>query len=119
MSDSKIDWDEVAEVNGGTDSTWDGKEVLIGKFLRVETEVGPNDSNMYHVQTEDGKVVGVWGSTVLDTKFGNVKAGSLIRVESLGLKENPKTKRSFKDYSLKVKPLPEAVQEVFPDATEV
>lgn len=119
MSDSKVDWDDIAEVNGGTDSTWDGKEVLIGKFLRSQEGVGPNESMMYHIQSEDGKVVGVWGSTVLDTKFQNVRAGSLVRVESLGLKENPKTKRSFKDYSVKVKPLPEAVQEVFPDATEV
>lgn len=116
---SDINWDEVAEVNGGTDTTWDAKSILIGKYLRMETEVGPNDSNMYHIQTEDGKVVGVWGSTVLDTKFQNVKTGSLVRLESLGLKENPKTKRSFKDFSLKVKPLPEAITEVFPEATEV
>lgn len=117
MSDTN--WDDIAEVNGGTDSTWDSTKPLIGKFLRTETNVGPNESNMYHIQTEDGKVVGVWGSTVLDTKFQNVKEGSLVRVESLGLKTNPKTKREFKDYSLKVKPLPEAVEDVFPGAVEV
>lgn len=115
MSDT-TNWDDVAEVNGGTDSTWDGKAPLIGKYLRYETEVGPNASNMYHIQTEDG-VVGVWGSTVLDSKFQNVKEGSLVRVESLGLKKNPKTGREFKDFSLKVKPT--SVDDVFPGAVEV
>lgn len=117
MSEIKDNWDDIAEVNGGTDSTWDGTAPLIGKYLRSQAGVGPNESMMYHIQGDDGKVVGVWGSTVLDTKFANAPIGSLVRVESLGLKKNPKTGREFKDFSLKVKPT--VVEDVFPGSVEV
>lgn len=106
---------EWQEIDGKTDETWNQKEVLIGKYISVEDNVGPNNSLMYHIKKDDGSVVGVWGSTVLDMKISKAKIGDYLRLESLGMKKNPKTGREFKDYSVKSKTV-SPVEEIFPGA---
>lgn len=112
-------WDKVEERKQGSDETWDGSDVLIGTLKSVQENVGPNGSMMYNVEKDDGTLVGVWGSSVIDSKLDGVEKGSRVRIEFLGKQDNPRTGRSYKDYSVKAippaasepvnVPLPEAV----------
>ena len=43
-----------------------------GRYVAKSENVGRNKSNVYVVETEDGKKIGVWGSTVLDSKFQKI-----------------------------------------------
>lgn len=92
------DWITVSE--GG--DAWDGKKPVQGVYTSKKTNVGPNKSNMYMLRTEDG-TVGVWGSTVIDSKFEQISMGSEVKVEFLGV-ETGKTGKEYKDYKVQYKP---------------
>jgi len=106
-------WDKAQEANAQSDKTWDQTAPLIGQFLGTKSDVGPNNSEMHNFRDDAGENVGAWGSTVLDNKMKDVPIGSRTKVEFLGLKENPKSGRSFKDYSVVFFP-PEATAEPEP-----
>lgn len=114
------EWQEVG--NSGESETWDKQGTLIGTYKRHKTNVGPNESNVYEIEvTTDGEsqLYSVWGSTVLDTKFEQIPVGSMVKIEALGEAKSPKTGRTYNDFKISVKPLPQAVQDVFPDAEQV
>jgi hypothetical protein len=119
--------DEWIEAGGGDGDTptWDRTGTVTGKLTNKQSNVGPNNSMLYTVQTDNG-AIGIWGSTVLDTKFEQIPVGSLVRVEALGKEVSPKTKREYMNYKVMYKPgeaTPldpvQAVQEVMPGAEEV
>lgn len=95
------EWQEAAATN---DSTWDQKKPIEGKYIGNKKEVGPNLSMMYTIENEDGKT-GVWGSTVLDSKFQEVPVGSMVRVEFLGM-EKGLSGKEYKDYKVLYKDAP-------------
>lgn len=90
------------ENNVKTDSdVWD-KETepnLEGKLVKIERNVGPNESTMYSVEKEDGAVLKVWGSTVLDDRFLGVPEGTYIKVTYEG---KLKSKKGTEYHSYKV-----------------
>lgn len=106
MSESSFnDSEEWLEAGGGSGKTWDREGVLIGKYISKQDNVGPNNSTMYKLQVEgEDDTTGVWGSTVLDSRFEEVPVGSLVRIECLG-KEVSKRGNSFTNYSVKYKKL--------------
>lgn len=77
---------------------WDKEKPLEGKLLRTEHDVGPNKSNMYTVETENGEVK-VWGSTVLDDKLLGVPTGVYVRIEYEGKKPS-KNGGSYHSYKV-------------------
>lgn len=82
---------------------WDkeAEPVLEGKLTQIETSVGPNESNLYSIKKDDGTVVKVWGSTVLDDRFLGVIAGTYVRVSYKGLTKG-KNGKSYHNYSVDV-----------------
>jgi hypothetical protein len=82
---------------------WDFEEnaVLEGEYLGKQSDVGENKSNLYKVKRANGDVVAVWGSSVLDTKMGNVGEGQRVKIEFLG-REKSKTKghAAFKNFNV-------------------
>lgn len=86
--DSNI-WDKEAE------------PVLEGKLSKIETNVGPNESTLYSITKDNGEVVKVWGSTVLDDRFLGVLAGTYVRVSYKGLTKG-KNGKSYHNYSVEV-----------------
>ena len=71
-----------------------------GTFLGVENNVGPNNSNLYSVNTDKG-LLSVWGSTVLDIRLKNIKPGEEIKIVYLGLESSQKTKgRQYHNYDV-------------------
>lgn len=85
-----------------TAPTWDFKEEpeLEGFFLGVETEVGPNKSNLYSFRNREGDVIGVWGNTLLDTRFKNLEAGDEVKIIYKGKEESPKTGRIYHNFDV-------------------
>lgn len=42
---------------------------VVGTFLGQQEKVGPNASRLYNLKTDDGDIVSVWGTTVLDNRM--------------------------------------------------
>jgi hypothetical protein len=82
---------------------WDFEEnsVVEGEYLGKQTEVGQNKSNLYKIKQDDGTVVSVWGSSVLDTKMSSVTEGMRVKIEFLGKKKSPtKGHQPYKDFAV-------------------
>jgi hypothetical protein len=82
---------------------WDFEEnsVVEGEYLGVQTEVGQNKSNLYKIKQDDGTVVAVWGSSVLDTKMSGVGEHQRVKIEFLGKKKSPtKGHQPYKDFAV-------------------
>jgi hypothetical protein len=95
----------------GTGSSWnyadEGKDASIqGIYLVKEEGVGENNSNIYTLETKDGETVSIWGSTVLDGKFRQVKPGQEVLITYLGKEKNPKTGRTYHNFDLKYRDTP-------------
>ena len=104
------EWGDAREANAQSNETWDSTSTtpIIGKFIGVKTDVGPNNSNIYNiVNEEDGQIWGVWGSAVIDSKFEEIPVNSRVRIEYLGKKDGKRGQ--FKDYSIKFKAPADAV----------
>jgi hypothetical protein len=88
-------WKEVTLEDG---TVWDKEKPLEGKFVKVETDIGPNKSKMYTIKTEKEEVK-VWGSTVLDDKLMGVPQGTYVKIEYEG---KLKSKKGTEYHSYKV-----------------
>ncbi len=103
--------DEWQESQVKNDEVWDRKDTLIGKYISVQSEVGPNKSNMYTLKNEDG-TVGVWGSTVIDGKFKNIPIGSMVKIEPRG-ENTSKAGKNYMDFGVYFVPPKETIQDPF------
>lgn len=86
------DWKKVELGN-----TWNYKELekgaeFVGIYVSKDEHVGENDSNVYNFEVKGGEIRGVWGSTLLDTRFKNLKFGEEVKVVYLGLEKSEKRK---------------------------
>lgn len=102
--------DEYKKVNTNTgDSTlWNPQTVgdeLEGMYVDKKTGVGSNNSNIYTVQTEDGKFVAFWGTSVIDSNFARIPLGAGVKIVFQGKVRNPKTNREFKNFDIYSKQL--------------
>lgn len=93
----KFDGMKKVELN----NTWNYKEegkgaTFKGTYVSKEDNVGENNSTVYSMENEQGEPVQIWGSTVLDTRFKNLKFGEEVGVEYLG--EFPSPNRKGKTY---------------------
>ena len=74
-------------------------DFLEGILTNKRSDVGPNNSMMYEIQT-DKKKMSVWGTTSLDMCMQIVKVGNKIKIVFEGEKNNPKTGRDFKAFKV-------------------
>ena len=90
------------KVEAGVSNSYDFEQnsVLEGKYIQKRTGVGPNNSCVYEIQQDNGTVVSMWGSTVIDFRMVNVPFNSMIKIEYKGLVKNPKSKRFYKDFDI-------------------
>jgi hypothetical protein len=83
------DWKE-AQIPDSWKPEKEGDEI-IGLLVRIEQNVGPNNSMMYHIEelkTHEEK--GVWGTTQLDSRMSGVKVGEEVKIVYLGLEASKK-----------------------------
>ncbi len=100
---SSSDW---REANATNDATFDPEKdkVIEGKYVSSKAGVGPNKSMIYTIDTGLVKM-GVWGSTVLDSKFEEISQGSMVKIEYLGKAEG-KSGKEYKDFKVLYKEAP-------------
>lgn len=75
---------------------------LVGIYVGVENNVGPNNSKLYTIEKEDGEKITFWGSTVLDRWMQQASIGDDLKIVYLGTDKNEKTGRSYKNFEVLV-----------------
>jgi hypothetical protein len=60
-----------------------------GKYIEKKENLGPNKSNAYLLQTDEGVFL-VWGTAILDDRMNAVNIGDFIRVTYKGTNKNGK-----------------------------
>ena len=92
MAKNNDGWEKVE-----TSPAWDfdEKKELVGLFISKEENVGENNSNLYTFELLDHSHYAVWGTTVLDIRFKNLKFGEEVKVVYLGKKPSPTRKGQF------------------------
>lgn len=118
---SKDEFAEAIEA-GNVGEAWKPEEqkVIFGTYKAKRTNVGLNNSNMYMVQEDDKEeTTGIWGSTVLDSRFEEIPIGSRVKVEYLG--EEKGKRATYKNYKVVYVPNKDvaAVADVMGEGTEV
>lgn len=97
----QITLDNWEEVSPQTDivPVWDYKKdkEIVGIYKTALTNIGPNKSNMYHLETENG-VVGVWGTSLLDSRFAQISLGSKVKLVYEGFAKSDKTGRNYHNF---------------------
>lgn len=80
--------------------------VITGYYVGMKTDIGQNDSNLYEIEVIDpaaqaGRLVAMWGSSLLDGKFEEIPQGCMVRVTYLGIAQ-PKTPKGRAYQNFKV-----------------
>lgn len=76
-------------------------KILAGVYTnsrRIQTTQGVQ--NIYTVEQKGGVSLDVWGDSILDNFFPNIKIGTLVKVTYLGKEVSEKTKRSYHNYDI-------------------
>jgi hypothetical protein len=91
------EWEKVQ-----TSPAWDFKkeDTFIGYYNGVQVNVGQNKSKLYNFTTEDGKMIDIWGSTVLDIRLKTCVPGEKIKIVYHGIETNPQTKREYHNFEV-------------------
>ena len=74
-------------------------DAVMGIYLNSQDEVGENKSKVYNLEQPNGKIISIWGSTVLNHKMNLVKIGDDIKIVYLG-KVKPEQGREYKDFNV-------------------
>lgn len=94
------EWKEIKGTDGGSyPDTWDfeDKDTIVGRYKSKRENVGPNESTVYTIVTEDGEYA-VWGSKILNDKMSEVQLGEMVRIKFVGWGESESSGRTWKDY---------------------
>ena len=112
-----IDWNKFKSVDSmEVNRTWPAKgqelvegDTIQGRYIEEKKDIGPNKSKMYVLEDDLG-VVGVWGGTVLDTKFLGITPGQLVAIEYIGTGKAAAGKRPYKNFRVGVANDGEAIE---------
>ena len=86
-------WKEVGNMDN-----WKYKEIgdqIEGQYKGFEPHVGQHDSNVYHLELDNGEVKGVWGSAIIDSRFSQIALGSKVKVIYDGVGEKKAGKNAM------------------------
>ena len=71
-------------------SYWEFEDVndfVQGNWMSEQENVGKNKSKVYNLKQEDGSIVSVWGSRLLDGNFALLEKGDIVKIIFLGKKQ--------------------------------
>ena len=91
---------DVAEMFPAKDQVLEVGDGVEGRYIEKKTGIGPNKSNVY-VLDVGGQRVGIWGSTVIDSKFEKIAIGKMIALAYAG-NATGKTGKTYKDFKVAV-----------------
>lgn len=95
-----MNWEKI-ELKGDAHD-FSGERSVEGKYVSMRDNVGPNNSNIYTLEKDDGTLVSVWGSTVIDNQMQYVPKLARVKIEYMGKVTSDKTKREYKDFSVSI-----------------
>lgn len=77
-----------------TSPTWDyeSQAEFVGTYIASDSNVGPNNSNLYTFKIADGSNMAVWGNAILDNRLKNCEVGEEVKIVYLGKVESNKVK---------------------------
>ncbi len=90
------------EVNPDTWKPEKEDDSIEGVLVKVQSDVGENESMLYSIEVEKGKFISVWGSTVLDQRMSLVQVGDKVRITYKGLGEKKGGKNAPKIFKVEV-----------------
>lgn len=96
-------WKKIGGVSDlPTERIWtpENETVLEGIFIGKKEKTGQMQSPMFVFKVKNENV-GVWGSTVLETKLAELQENDKVKIEYLGLVKG-KTGRQYKDFDVSV-----------------
>ena len=81
--------DEMSAMLDQEVETWEPKEgeKLIGVLVDKRTQIGQHNSNLYIIKKADNRLMGVWGSSVIDGRLADAEKGSEVGIKYLGKAE--------------------------------
>jgi len=77
-------------------------DAIEGILVKVESDVGINNSALYSLETAPGVFISVWGSTILNQRMSLVKIGQKIKITYKGLSEGKPGKNPAKIFKVEV-----------------
>lgn len=87
----------MQKISSSSNDSWNGKEAnlkvgdkLHGFYTGVKRNVGKFNANIYVIEDTDDKKWDVWGSTVLDGAFDQIKLGAEVEIEFTGTQDTGK-----------------------------
>lgn len=99
-------------ITTGQSASWDEQTELVGRYVRMKSNVGAHNSNVYVLKKDDGSEVGVWGSTVINGRFEEIPLRSMVKIKALG-EAKSKQGTTYKDYEIKYLPPKEELHDPF------
>ena len=76
------------------------EKTLLGVLVRKEK--GQYEGNNYIIKKDDGNEVMVWGKAALQLLMEQVPDGKRVKIEFVGMQKNPKTLRTFENYTVNI-----------------
>lgn len=73
-------------------------EKIIGTLKERRVGAGKFESTLYIIQKNDGTLVGVWGSTVIDSKLKDLQEGTKLGIKYLGISKGERGQ--YKNYKV-------------------
>ena len=87
----------MTKISGEANPAWNGKDSNLkegdsirGFYVGRKDNVGKFNATIYTILTENDKKQDVWGSTVIDAAFEQIKMGAEIEIEFVGTKPSDK-----------------------------
>lgn len=87
----------MQKISSAANDSWNGKDAnlkegdkLHGFYVGKKTNVGKFNATIYIVEDENDKRWDVWGSTVLDSAFDQIKMGAEVEIEFTGTQDTGK-----------------------------
>lgn len=84
---------------------WEKDAEIEGLYIEKREDVGPNNSNMYIIESaEDHENYAVWGTTLLDRRFEKINLNEEVRIIFKGMETSEKSGREYKNFEVYARP---------------
>jgi len=84
-----VEWEDVKPNNENVWSYNNPEEFIDGVLIAKKSNIGPNNSNTYHLENKEG-IFMVWGTTILDDRMLAIKIGERVKIIYKGTEKNQK-----------------------------
>ena len=88
------------EINPGEWKYEEDGDFIEGILVSIKREVGPNKAMLYSI--DNGTILNVWGSTILDSKLCFGKIGDKVKITYKGLGEKKQGQNAPKIFKVEI-----------------